>query len=55
MLIESDPEELERLLRAVAEGRLRTRVAETVALGQAAEAHRMSEQRGRRGKIVLVP
>jgi NADPH2:quinone reductase len=55
MLIESDPDELERLLRAVAAGRLRTRVADTVALGQAAEAHRMSEQRGRRGKIVLVP
>lgn len=54
MLIEPDPEELEKLLGAVAEGRLRTRVAQTVALAQAAEAHRMSDQHGRRGKIVLV-
>jgi NADPH2:quinone reductase len=55
MLIEPDPEEMAKLLRAVAEGRLRTRVAQTVALAQAAEAHRMCEQPGRRGKIVLVP
>jgi NADPH:quinone reductase len=55
MLVEPDREELEKLVRAVADGRLRTRVAETVALAQAAEAHRMCEQRGRRGKIVLIP
>jgi NADPH2:quinone reductase len=55
MLIEPDREALQKLVRAVADGRLRTRVAETVPLSQAADAHRKAELPGRRGKIVLVP
>jgi NADPH2:quinone reductase len=54
MLIESDPAALQELVRSVAAGELRTRVAETVPLSQAADAHRRAEQTGRRGKIVLV-
>ena len=55
MLIEWDADGLRGLLHDVAGGRLRTRVDRTVPLTDAAEAHRLSDQRGRRGKIVLVP
>ena len=55
MLIEWDADALRTLLDDVAAGRLRTRVDRTVPLAEAAEAHRLSEQRGRHGKIVLVP
>ncbi|MGX6449410.1 NADP-dependent oxidoreductase [Patulibacter sp. S7RM1-6] len=54
MLIEQDSAALEDLVGQVAAGRLRTRVARTVPLVEAAEAHRLAEERGRRGKIVLV-
>ena len=37
----------------VASGQLHTRVARTLALANAAEAHRLVEQGGLRGKIVL--
>lgn len=44
-----------RALEAVAQGRLRTRVAATVPLTDAAEAHRRFETGGLRGKLVLIP
>ena len=44
---------LARLVAAVADGSLRTRVAATMPLAQAAEAHRLVERGGLRGKIVL--
>ncbi len=42
----------ERTLQ-VASGRLRTRVARTLDLAEAAEAHRLLERGGLRGKVVL--
>ncbi|WP_239177918.1 zinc-binding dehydrogenase [Actinoplanes octamycinicus] len=45
---------LHDLVEAVADGRLRTRVAATFPLAEAAEAHRRAESAGLRGKIVLV-
>jgi NADPH:quinone reductase-like Zn-dependent oxidoreductase len=55
MLIEEDTANLERLVEGVATGGLRTRVSRTMPLAEAAEAHRVVEEPGRRGKIVLVP
>jgi NADPH2:quinone reductase len=55
MLIEWDADGLRTLIDDVATGRLRTRVDRTVPLAQAPEAHRLSAERGRHGKIVLVP
>jgi NADPH:quinone reductase-like Zn-dependent oxidoreductase len=55
MLIEHDQELLKRLVEGVAVGGLVTRVAKTMPLEQAADAHRAVEERGRKGKIVLVP
>jgi NADPH:quinone reductase len=55
MLIEQDTEVLRELVRRVAAGTLLTRVSQTVPLSEAARAHRLAEQRGRHGKIVLVP
>jgi NADPH:quinone reductase-like Zn-dependent oxidoreductase len=55
MLIEQDTALLARLVEGVAAGGLVTRVARTMPLEQAAEAHRVVEEPGRRGKIVLVP
>ncbi|WP_210491818.1 NADP-dependent oxidoreductase [Patulibacter sp. SYSU D01012] len=55
MLIEQDTPALEDLVGQVAAGRLKTRVSQTVPLADAAEAHRLVEERGRRGKVVLVP
>ncbi len=52
-LVESDPVALAELTRLVASGQLHTRVARTLALADAAEAHRLLEQGGLRGKIVL--
>jgi NADPH:quinone reductase-like Zn-dependent oxidoreductase len=52
-LVHSDPGALAELARQVASGRLRTRVARTLDLDQAAEAHRLLEQGGLRGKLVL--
>lgn len=52
-LVESDQAALVQLTREVAAGRLRTRVARTLPLEQAAEAHRLVEQGGLRGKVVL--
>jgi NADPH:quinone reductase len=55
MLIEWDADALRTLLADAAAGKLRSRIDQTVPLADAAEAHRLAEQRGRRGKIVLVP
>src|ERR1035437_9571499 len=55
MLIEHDTEALRKLVHRVAAGALLTRVSETVPLAEAAHAHRLAEQHGRHGKIVLVP
>jgi NADPH:quinone reductase-like Zn-dependent oxidoreductase len=55
MLIEQDTALLAELVEGVAGGALLTRVARTVPLEQAAEAHRLVEERGRKGKVVLVP
>ena len=52
-LVHSDQAALVQLTREVAAGRLRTRVARTVSLADAAEAHRLAEQGGLRGKLVL--
>ncbi len=52
-LVRSDPVALAELTREVASGRLRTRVARTLGLGDAAEAHRLVERGGLRGKVVL--
>lgn len=52
LLAKPDPR-LAELTRRVADGRLRTRVAQTLPLSKAAEAHRLNERGGLRGKIVL--
>lgn len=46
---------LTELVAEVAAGRLRTRVATTLPLAEAEQAHRLAEAGGARGKIVLVP
>ncbi len=52
-LVHSDPVALAALTRDLAQGRLRTRVARTFDLDEAAPAHRLLEAGGLRGKIVL--
>ena len=52
-LVESDPEALLALTEQLATGALRTRVARTLPLEQAAEGHRLTEAGGLRGKVVL--
>jgi NADPH:quinone reductase-like Zn-dependent oxidoreductase len=54
-LADSDPETLRALALDLGAGRLKTRVAQTLSLDQAAEAHRRVEAGGLRGKIVLTP
>jgi NADPH:quinone reductase-like Zn-dependent oxidoreductase len=54
-LADSDPEALRALALDLGAGRLKTRVAETLPLEQAAEAHRRVEAGGLRGKVVLTP
>ncbi|WBB70041.1 NADP-dependent oxidoreductase [Micromonospora sp. WMMD812] len=55
VLIRLDQPMLAELMAAVADGSLRTRVAATVPLTDAAHAHRLVEAGGLRGKVVLVP
>ncbi len=55
VLVHIDQPALRDLIRDLAEGRLRTRVAATLPLAEAAEAHRRAEAGGLRGKLVLVP
>jgi NADPH:quinone reductase len=55
VLVHLDRPGLAELVRDVAEGRLRTRVAATFPLAEAPEAHRRLEAGGTHGKLVLVP
>ncbi|MDG4826281.1 zinc-binding dehydrogenase [Asanoa sp. WMMD1127] len=52
-LIHLDREPLAELIGQLAAGKLRTRVAATMPLTEAAEAHRLVEAGGLRGKVVL--
>jgi NADPH:quinone reductase len=53
-LVHPDPEMLGLLTDQVAQGRLKTRVDRTLPFAEAAEAHRLVEAGGLRGKVVLV-
>jgi len=55
VLVRPDQQALRELVDAVAAGRLHTRIAATLPLTEAAEAHRHAEAGGLRGKLVLVP
>ena len=55
MLIRADRSLLEHLVAEVAAGRLLTRISATYPLERAADAHRAAQERGRRGKVVLLP
>jgi len=55
VMVRVDQLALRELVDALARGRLRTRVAATMPLAEAAEAHRRLEAGGLRGKLVLVP
>ncbi len=55
VLVRLDPPALRDLLTDLAKGDLRTRVATTLPLAGAADAHRLVEAGGLRGKVVLVP
>lgn len=55
ILVEPEAAALTRFAEQLADGRLRTRVARVLPLEEAAEAHRLSEAGGLRGKVVLVP
>ncbi|MGZ4233631.1 MAG: NADP-dependent oxidoreductase [Solirubrobacteraceae bacterium] len=52
-LVNSDPDALRQLTAQVADGSLKSRVAMTLDLAEAAEGHRLVERGGLRGKIVL--
>jgi NADPH:quinone reductase-like Zn-dependent oxidoreductase len=54
VLVRLDRPALRALVEAAADGRLRTRIAATLPLTEAAEAHRRFEAGGLRGKLVLV-
>lgn len=54
-LIHHDREQLRRLVADVAAGRLKTRIDRVLPLEQAAEAHRLNEAGGLRGKVLLAP
>ena len=51
--VNSDPAALAQLTAQVADGSLKTRVAMTLDLAEAAEGQRLVERGGLRGKIVL--
>jgi NADPH:quinone reductase len=55
VMVRTDRAALRTLVQAVADGDLRSRVAATMPLVEAAEAHRRAEAGGLRGKLVLVP
>jgi NADPH:quinone reductase len=52
-LAHEDPSMLSALVELAQRGRLRTRIARTLDLSQAAEAHRLAERGGLRGKLLL--
>lgn len=53
LLADSDPAALRELAADLGAGRLRTRVAQTLDLAEAGEAHQLVERGGLRGKVVL--
>jgi NADPH:quinone reductase-like Zn-dependent oxidoreductase len=55
VMVGLDRPALRALVQDVADGRLSTRVAATLPLAEAAEAHRRVEAGGLRGKVVLIP
>ncbi|MEQ4306220.1 NADP-dependent oxidoreductase [Plantactinospora sp. B6F1] len=55
VLVQLDPPMLAELMTEVATGRLRTRVAASLPLAEAAHAHRLVEAGRLRGKIILMP
>jgi NADPH2:quinone reductase len=55
ILVRPDPATLAELAQLLAAGSLRTRVAATLPLAEAARAHALVEGRGLRGKVVLTP
>jgi NADPH:quinone reductase-like Zn-dependent oxidoreductase len=55
ILVQSDPVALRELAGDLEAGRLRTRVAETLPLAEAAHAHELAEAGGTHGKLVLIP
>jgi NADPH:quinone reductase len=55
VLVQSNAEQLHALTADLEAGRLRTRIAEVLALDQAARAHELNEAGGLRGKVVLTP
>lgn len=55
VLVQSDAEQLRALTADLEAGRLRTRIAEVLPLGQAARAHELTEAGGLRGKVLLAP
>ena len=55
VLVESNAEQLRALTADLEAGRLRTRIAEVLALDQAARAHELNEAGGLRGKVLLAP
>jgi NADPH:quinone reductase-like Zn-dependent oxidoreductase len=55
VMVHSDPVALRAFAQQLADGALRTRVARTLPLSEAAEAHRLNEAGGLKGKVVLVP
>ncbi len=54
-LIEPDVARLRELVADVASGRLQTRIDRVLPLADAAEAHRLNEAGGLRGKVLLAP
>ena len=55
VLVQSNAEQLRALAADLEAGRLRTRIAEVLALDQAARAHELNEAGGLRGKVLLAP
>jgi NADPH:quinone reductase-like Zn-dependent oxidoreductase len=54
-LVRHDRDALREIVEDAAAGRLLTRVDRVLPLGDAAEAHRLVEAGGLRGKVVLAP
>jgi NADPH:quinone reductase len=55
VLVQPEPEALREAARQLASGTLRTRVAHVLPLEDAAEGHRIAEEGGTKGKVVLTP
>lgn len=54
-LVRQDPDALAALVAAVVDGRMHSRIDRVLTLAEAAEAHRLNEAGGLRGKVVLTP